>query len=186
MRFELTNGVIDGAMEALQGGLEQYQAIQARLSDVDVQSDLEFQRRFNRFYRVRRNAKWRGQFYSLFAEALEHGYDFRTVCNELHERTDRWEASFTSKLIATVDPTQPVIDSVVLKNLDLRLPSHGTEHRLDRLCDVHRDLKGQLEAILKTEPGKYIVEQFRTLYPKAKITPIKMVDLVLWQIRPTG
>lgn len=184
MSIDLTKSAIDNAMLSLKEGLQQYQTLQAQISKVDVESDREFQRGFNRFYRVRRNAAWQAEFYALFAEALKHNYDFRRVCNELHDRTDRWEASFASKLVASVDPKQPVIDSVVLKNLSLRLPPHDDENRLASLCDLHAELKAKLEAILDAEHGKYIVEQFKKLYPTAAITSIKMVDLVLWQIRP--
>lgn len=36
---------------------------------------------------------------------------------------------------------------------------------------------------LKTENGKYLVEQFVREYPNAKISKIKMLDFVLWQTR---
>ena len=33
---------------------------------VDVSADLDFQRTYNGFYRIRRNAEWRADYYSLF------------------------------------------------------------------------------------------------------------------------
>ena len=42
---------------------------------------------------------------------------FDVVLDLLHQETNRYEASFASKLIATINPSMPVIDSIVLKNL---------------------------------------------------------------------
>lgn len=184
MRIELTKSVVDQAMEALRNGLQKYLAIQALIPLVDVKSDREFQRKFNGFYRIKYGAEWQRNFYSLFAEVAENGSDYRSICNKLHERTGRWEASFASKMLASIDPAQPVIDSIVLKNLCLKLPRYGAANRLDGICAVHRELKEKLETILTTQCGLYIQERFAQSYPDADITPIKMLDLVLWQTRP--
>lgn len=47
---------------------------------------------------------------------------FHDVLRALHHATGRWEASFASKLVATFDPSKPMIDAVVLTNVGLRLP----------------------------------------------------------------
>lgn len=36
------------------------------------------------------------------------------------------------------------------------------------------------------ENGKYLVQRFRETYPDANVTEIKMLDLVLWQTRPSS
>jgi hypothetical protein len=55
-------------------------------------------------------------------------YLIRSIDEELHRTTGRCEASFASKLSATIGPTMPVIDSVVLRNLNLRLPPSGSSN----------------------------------------------------------
>ena len=50
-------------------GLEKYLGIQARLRECDVRIDVEFRRRFNGFYRVRRGAAWQDAFYGLLERA---------------------------------------------------------------------------------------------------------------------
>jgi hypothetical protein len=106
------------------------------------------------------------------------------VLHGLHETTGRWEASFASKLLATADPTAPVIDSVVLKNVGLRLPTSTSRDRGTRIVAVHRTLGAMLQEFLTTRNGVYLLERFRAAYPHADITAMKMLDLVLWQTRP--
>jgi hypothetical protein len=57
MTVHLTNEDIDAALQLpqLTAGLEKYVWIQAHRDACDVRANLEFRRRFNGFYRVRRS-----------------------------------------------------------------------------------------------------------------------------------
>lgn len=103
----------------------------------------------------------------------------------LQAATGRIEASFASKLVATVDPDQPVIDSVVFTNLGLKLPAATAPNRLATIQDIHRQLGSVYSQYLASEGGRHFVGLFRDAYPDARLTEIKMVDLVLWQSRAT-
>lgn len=46
--------------------LDKYNYIKENLYKCDVSKDTEFQTRFNAFYRVRRDEKWRKVFYTYF------------------------------------------------------------------------------------------------------------------------
>ena len=48
-------------------GFDKYKQIMETVRKTDVSTDLNFQRAFNAFYRVRRNAEWRKAYYSLYA-----------------------------------------------------------------------------------------------------------------------
>jgi hypothetical protein len=80
-----------------------------------------FQRRFNGYYGVRRNAAWRAVFYGIFEAMKSAPQDrrarFQQVLGALHEATGRVEASFASKLVALLDPGAPIIDSLVRRFL---------------------------------------------------------------------
>jgi hypothetical protein len=79
-----------------------------------------------------------------------------------------------------------VIDSVVLRNLKLRLPPSASSHRGTRIADLHSKLVTSFNQFLMMERGRHLVRRFREEYPTANITEIKMVDLVLWQTRPNA
>lgn len=86
-------------------------------SDLLAQDAEPVRRRFNAYYGVRRNADWRARFYARFeaakASPLSSLALFEDVLVGLEADTGRVEASFASKLVATLRPERPIIDSVV-------------------------------------------------------------------------
>jgi hypothetical protein len=119
----------------------------------------------------------------VMSRAKTEHLSFEVILDLLHQTTRRYEASFGSKLFATLNPSAPVIDSVVLKNLGLRLPSPSATERATRISEVHRTLARLYETFLATETGAYLVTAFRSAYPNAVITKEKQLDFVLWQTR---
>jgi hypothetical protein len=99
------------------------------------------------------------------------------------DETKALEASFTSKLVATVNPSKPVIDSVVLRNVGLKLPRYGHSERLAATVDVHTQLGQLYRRFLRGSDGAYLVKRFKATYPAVKLTKAKMLDFVLWQTR---
>jgi hypothetical protein len=122
MTICLEKAQIDTAVPRLNTGLNQYLWIQTNRHTTDIRSNLLFRRRFNHFYRVRRGLEWQDHFFDLLESKKTKQTQFFEVLDALHKATNRYEASFASKLLATIDPSMPVIDSIVLRNLNLKLP----------------------------------------------------------------
>lgn len=178
--------MIDAALPRVRDGLLKYMAVMASVaSDDDFFNDRLFQKKFNGFYRVRRcSVTWQPQFFALLGKTIKENLTFRDVLESIHENTGRYEASFASKLYATVYRTAPVIDSIVLANLELKLPLSGAEGRIDKICQIHQQLGVGAAAYLLTNNGKYLISEFRKMYPFAQdVTDEKALDLVLWQSR---
>lgn len=72
--------------------------------------------------------------------------------------------SFASKLVATIDPGLPVIDSVVLRNLELRLPTGSPDTRIARIASLHEDLAECYTRFLETDAGGYLLADFARRY----------------------
>ncbi|MDA2920317.1 hypothetical protein MYX76_12640 [Desulfobacterota bacterium AH_259_B03_O07] len=166
-------------------GLEKYRWIQEHVHLQDIRENEEFQRKFNGFYRIRRNQAWRKTFYKFLEKSKDKRVTFKNMLEAFYKETGRVEASFVSKLVATINPNLPVIDSVVLKNLGLKLPSPNlsTGERILKINKLHKDLKTIYTKYLKTGRGKYLIESFRKKYSNINITDTKILDLILWQIR---
>ena len=184
MRINLAKSQIDDALPRVASGLKQYLWLQENLYASDVSANRNYQRRFNRFYRVRMGPEWQHAFYGLLENAKGKSVVFREILSAMLVATNRCEASFSSKLLATVNPDMPVIDSIVLGNLQLRRPAGSRHDRVCRFQELHAELLARFKAFLATEDGEYLVSRFRKAYPHADITQIKMLDLVLWQTRP--
>ena len=103
--ISLTLRQIDDTMPRIREGLEKYLDIMRRFRQTDVSRDAVFQKQFNHFYRIRRHACWRKDFYWL----LEHyknqkeDFSFASVLDALYQRTQCYEASFANKLATTID-----------------------------------------------------------------------------------
>jgi hypothetical protein len=50
----------------------------------------------------------------------ENPPSFEKTITYIYEELDRFEASFSSKLVATLNPAMPIWDSVVLKNFGFK------------------------------------------------------------------
>ncbi|MCA9201806.1 MAG: hypothetical protein KDA59_02105 [Planctomycetales bacterium] len=184
--FLPTKKLIRDALPKIGKGLEQYLAIQKLVHHVNVATDEDFQRKFNGFYRVRRNAEWRSCFYAMFEREKKgkRARPFERLLREFQKSMGRIEGSFISKMLATLDDEQPVMDSIVLKHCGLRMPAYGAvERRLNRIVENHDALRASLIRIRDAELGQFLVSEFKRRYPDAQISEIKMVDLVLWQTR---
>lgn len=185
MRIDLSPPQIDAALLRVSEGLTRYVWLQSRVAEQSgFEQDPEFRRRYNRFYRVRRGPEWQNAFYNLMARAKSDQLDFRAVLVALHGTTNRYEASFASKLVATLDSSKPVIDAFVLRNVGLRLPASAAPDRFERICNVYHELISIFSTFLSSECGHYLITAFRRVHPTATITKVKMLDLVLWQTRP--
>ena len=185
MAIDLSPRQIDAALAGASEGLRQYEWLQSRVAGQDdFEHDPEFRRRFNRFYRVRRDREWQDAFCGLMGRAKKERLEFRVVLDALHRATNRYEASFASKLVATLDPSKPVIDAFVLRNVGIRLPTYAAADRATRIGEIYSQLITAFSTFLSGERGAYLISAFRRTYPDARVTIVKMLDLVLWQTPP--
>ena len=88
----------------------------------DTPDNPEFQRKYDAFYRVRRNTAWRAEYFRIMADyQVRHIPSFGEILLRLQQSTGQIEASFASKMLATLDAEMPIWDSNVLKVLKLKL-----------------------------------------------------------------
>ena len=107
----------------------------------------------------------------------------KKLYSQLNKKTGNIEASFASKLVATIDPENPVVDKFVLENVGLQLPYTYASGRVEKIIEIYKQLQKRFKVFLETDNGEYLVARFKEEYPGVNITNIKMADLVLWQSR---
>ena len=166
-------------------GLAQYKWIMDTLRKVDVSTDREFQKRFNGFYRIRQRTP---EFYDAFYKKMEASKEgicptFAEVLDYFWQRLHRIEASFSSKLVATINPDLPVWDKEVLKNLKLKKPIPTDKNRLNKTKKLYDSIKDWYANHLTTEESKAQLSEFDNRFPNSGISDTKKIDLVLWQTR---
>jgi hypothetical protein len=164
-----------------------YLDLQAALPRTNVAQDFAFQRAFNGYYRIRyRSADWRRTFYERFEawKARPQLARFPAVLADLLDGTQRYEASFGSKLVASLDPSAPVWDSKLMTYWALGAPAPGHRDRLKGFVHVYETLRSRMTGLLASAAGQGIVRQFDEAFPAEapQLTAMKKLDLVLWQI----
>lgn len=176
---------IDAALPKVSTGLAQYQKIQELFGQKNrtVANNVDFQNRFNVFYRVRRNENWRRIYFSLMEEARNENFSFRKILALLIQETNSFEASFASKMAATINPELPVIDKFVLQNAGLCLPAYNAQNRAEKINSIYNSLRKSLDEFLISENGEYLVSAFDSVYKISNISNMKKLDLALWKTR---
>ena len=173
--------------------LEQRKASIARYYDllqsstaVNIAEDLSFQKAFTAFYRLRRDKDWRAYYFDLFEcmKSRKEDVSFGEIQLRLFLKCGQIESSFSSKMLATINPDMPIWDSYVLKNLGLKLRGKNKEERFsmavvlyDNICSWYRDF-------LKTDEAKEMIGMFDQAFPEySNLTEIKKIDFIIWALR---
>jgi len=166
--------------------LDRYSFTVSGLRRIDVSSDPRFQKTFNGLYMVRRGEAWRMAYFGIM-EAHKNDLEvrFETVLQKIFEKTGRVEASFASKLIATINPNNCIYDSVIRMNLGI--PSRAGPFfpsRSAALGDDYRVISAFFEACLATDRFLGLRLAFDQTFPDFQhFSDIKVLDFMIWQMR---
>ena len=189
--FTINESKTKPILKNLKTGLKQYLCIQRSVYLTNVGKDILFQEVFSNFYRIDpfKDKKWKKEFYTLLEASKHKKVNFENILTVLHKKTGDIDASFSSKLVATINPEMPVIDSVVLQNLRLNTEYQeicrepDVPRRMERTTALRQKLIKWFNVFLRTKGGRNLIKRFISEYPYANITKTKMFDLILWQIR---
>lgn len=175
---------IISALETVDEGVFKYQKIMNTLKTVDVSNDRDFQRLFNGFYKMRqRKADYYKAYFSYLEENKNSSVKFADVLNHFNTKFNRVEASFTSKLVATIDPSKPIIDKYVLKNLDMKLPFTYDRNRISKIIDIYLTVEMKMLELCQSTVGQETIALFDFKFPQNTISAIKKLDFVFWKMR---
>lgn len=168
------------AVSALQKSIEKYKTVQKRAKETDVSADKDFQRLFSGFYRVRRNAEWKKAYFELF-ESVKSKPDatFAFILDALYRDTKRVEASFASKMLATVNDSMPIWDKFVLQNLHLKVPSKTGAEKIAAVKETYE----KIIAWYQTDEARKYLDRFNEAFPDCGISDVKKTDFALWSDR---
>lgn len=166
-------------------GISQYLEIMELFPKVDVAENRDFQRKFNAFYRVRqRSREWYAEYFSSMQRLKGSKPCFDDVLDHLNNALGRYEPSFSSKLVAIVDPEQPVWDVFVLKNTETGIPSYTSRNKVEQAKTAYDTIQEWYKTFLGSDDGSLVVRVFDRMVPEhSRITNLKKVDFVLWQSR---
>ena len=168
-------------LDRVEIGIEKYNWIMKRVHETDVSSDVEFQRTFNGFYRMRQRPTSSYASYYTYLEKNKNNQDlsFEDTVTYLYQETGSIHASFSSKLLATVNPNMPIWDKFVLQNLGLRTPYSYEKDRLQKTIQLDQKICDWY----KTDEAIKKLAGFNQQFPGVNITDVKKIDFILWSTR---
>jgi hypothetical protein len=180
---------LDQTLPRLAWSIERYRQTIDGLASCNVATDQAYRRNFIRFYRMRLpRAKAYDDYFDILErlkgqQTINTTEVLATILEELQIKTGRIESSFASKLIATLDPNLPVVDSIVLNNMGLRLPAYTASNRKEKVIAVYQELTTRLNEMLRDERFRLLKSRFVLAYPDYRFTDLKILDLLIWQLR---
>lgn len=166
-------------------GLKTYKYLIDTVSGTDFVASPSFRKVFNGYYKVRqRKTDWYDAYYKLMEEQKTENRSFEEVLEELAVYKSV-EVSFSSKLIATVDPAKPIWDQYVIHNLGLdmewnRYQGKNMDVRIKKANDIYNTICEWYHTFLNTKEGEMCVAVFNEAVPKyADISDVKKIDFML-------
>jgi len=173
------------ALKRRHADLDRYAYTIRSLRTLNVAQNQEYQRTFNGLYMVRRNASWRSKFYGLLETCkTDSEPKFVMVLDKLFKETGRIEASFASKLIATINPDLPVYDSIVRINLGLPQRSGRGSDRIELLSTDYANIQAHSSELTRNLKFQELRTAFDKQFPEfMDFSDAKVLDLMIWQVR---
>lgn len=162
--------------------IQHYMNIMSKVKTVNVADDQDFQREFDFFYKVRRNAEWRKVFFEIFERKKKKNCSYKEIITELYEGTGQVEASFASKMLASIDENMPIWDSKVLDRIRIKSSNKRGQQKLEETIELY-DVIVQWYSDLKANKASYneYITSFDSRFPDySSISDTKKIDFILW------
>ena len=165
----------------------------------NIATDVDFQKNFTNYYRVRRDADWLQEFYDFFERnknnksitfkeilcylsSVEHKVK-KTAKNPTGKATTV-EASFASKMLATINPDHPIWDSQVLRALNIQV--NGAlphEEKIQECIQIYKTIGDKIGTFITTDNGQQCIALFDKMFPSCTaFSNYKKIDFFLWNI----
>lgn len=162
--------------------IDYYKELMEDVKYVNVSLDTNFQKKFNYFYKVRRDEHWRKAYYSLFEECKNKpDISFKEIITKLYDVTENIEASFSSKILATLKPEMPIWDQYVLKNCNFHLKGKTKDERLLDAINIYDEIVTWYDRFLTTDTAKESIRIFDLNMPNYQwLSDVKKMDFIIW------
>lgn len=168
-------------------GMDKYNEILNMFNNENIdlsKSKDEFQKCFNSFYKIRRNNEWRKYYYDYFQENRNNkNITFDEILDYMYDKTGQIEASFASKMLATINPDMPIWDQYVLKNLGLKVQGITKEEKIKSTKDVYKKMICYISNNLREENIKKTIKDFKEFFSEFAFSDTKIFDFILWNDR---
>ena len=162
-------------------------------------TDKEYQKNFNHYYRMRRDASWLDAFYAYmdenknnkditFEKILRYLSDIEHTVRQSKKnptgKAKTVEASFASKMLATINPDHPIWDSQVMAALGKRIDDKlDTEDKIKACIRIYQEIEDEVASFINSPDGQECIALFDQMFPDGKrFSDFKKIDFYLWNL----
>lgn len=161
--------------------LEDYLYVVENLKKTNVALDEVYQKKYDSFYRVRRNAEWRNvYFYYLEENKYRNDLTFEEVLKYIYKKTGFIEPSFASKLVATINPNMPIWDKNVINYFGIQ--KQMGINKIDKTIQIYSDLCLEYEKKLMNPQICEEICFFKKIINSKQLTNVKLLDFIAWTL----
>jgi hypothetical protein len=183
-KIELDLSRIREALEATDIKKGTYDSIMNDLSKIDISQSAKYIKTYSSYYGMSRFRK--DDYKKIYFDFLEknkynQALEFSEIINHMYAETGKCDASFSSKLLHTVLPDKPIIDSRVVYHLSWKKPQ-----KLHDVIDFYDEMVFRYEEYMKMRGCAEIIATFDTLFPETHWTPMKKLDTAIWSLGRAG
>ncbi len=146
----------------------------------------EYQAAFIKYCDMRyQDKEWLDKYFRFFSKNINNtNIEFREILEYLYEETNRIETSFSSKMLAIINPEKPIWDSNVSSVLDLCVEGNTPKERKEDAIKKYDELLARETDLLKKDDVKEYISCFRKMFPEYDyITDIRVLDFYLWRYK---
>ena len=177
-------------LSSIRLSLQKYEEIVSLFRKTNIAEDDKFQRLFNSFYITGPLPKtWHINFYGYFESVKDNEPTFEKAIQDLYDINGqtRVDASFCSKLIATINPDKPIIDQYVMWQMGYNTRTADSlkgQKKIEYYVDAYSEIEKQYKEHIDDVAVKTAIAEFDSTYPSYKwLSPIKKLDFILWSNR---
>ena len=168
----------------IEKGLIKYSCISSSFENsLDIRKDMDFPKKYKGFYRMRRNQIFCDSYFKIMYEhKSEKKLNFCNLINKIYKAENKKEISFTSKLMATINPDLPIWDSKVINYITTHFKFIPKKIKnIDDACYNYFELLEWYKNFMRSRNANRMLNEFNSKFPNANITELKKIDLMLWQ-----
>ena len=164
--------------------LDKYHYLIHKKNSSDIRKNKEYQKIFNKFFMVRRDEAWRKVFYDFFEENKNNSkIKFEDILIYLYKKTGNIEASFSSKMLAIINPNMPIWDQYVIQNFDIVIDGKSKQERLEKTIEGYKEILLIEKELLKREDIQRSIKEFKNEFKEYNLSDIKILDYIVWNDR---
>lgn len=174
-------------LEKRKKDIKKYFYIKEEYEKGNIKDKLGFQCVYRQFYGMN-TAGLTDDFFKEYFKLLDsRETDPKKILSRLFEiprrnKTKSAQFCFTTKLLHTKNNNLPIYDSLVGKELGLRVTGKSKDDKIKSRCEIYKTLQGNYDELLGNKIIKKIILDFRKEFNcnKKKISDTKVLDFLIW------